>query len=79
MKIETEFGLSRDGYRNQRALLIGINYKGSKSPLYGCQNDVLNMKVSKRKAIYKYIYQLPYYSITNRDILEIHYGCPWFP
>ncbi|OEU14857.1 hypothetical protein FRACYDRAFT_188321 [Fragilariopsis cylindrus CCMP1102] len=61
MKIETKFGFSRDGYRNQRALLIGINYKGSKSPLYGCQNDVLNMK--------KYIMDVHGFPEHNIDLL----------
>ena len=54
MKIETKFDLSPPDCRGKkRAVLIGINYAGSSAELYGCHNDVLNMKVRKIKVIYK--------------------------
>lgn len=37
----------------KKALLIGINYKNTESELYGCINDVLNMKLFLMKHGYK--------------------------
>jgi len=62
MKIETKFDLSPPDCRGKkRAVLIGINYAGSSAELYGCHNDVLNMK--------KYIMDVHGFAEENIDLL----------